>query len=120
MKCMEKEFGKDFTGKLNDINKIKECATGFRAKYIFEANKKINDNYFAKLKKKNYEDAKKELMKLPGIGEKVADCICLFSLGKTEAFPVDIWMERIMKKLYGQENNKKIRQFAQQKWGKNA
>jgi len=120
MKCMEKEFGKDFTGKLNDIKKIKKCATGFRAKYIFEANKKINDAYFEKLRKKSYEKAKEKLMRLPGIGEKVADCICLFSLNKTEAFPVDVWMERVMKKLYGQTNNKKIRQFAKQKWGKNA
>ena len=116
MKLFEKKIGKDFAGKLDNLQKIKKCATGFRAKYIHQANKMVDDKYFEKLKKKNYQEAKKELMKLPGVGEKVADCICLFSLDKTEAFPVDVWMQRMMKKYYKKEKLKDIQQFAQQKW----
>ncbi|HLF54394.1 MAG TPA: DNA glycosylase [Candidatus Nanoarchaeia archaeon] len=107
-------------GKLDNLQKIKKCATGFRAKYIHKANSLVNDEFLAKLKKKNYEDAKLELMKLPGIGEKVADCICLFSLGKIEAFPVDVWIERMMTKMYfdgKKTRTKEIRQFASERWG---
>jgi N-glycosylase/DNA lyase len=60
-------------------------------------------------------------MKLPGIGEKVADCICLFSLGKTEAFPVDVWIERMMTKMYFNGKKTKtneIMEFADKRWGK--
>src|SRR5574341_75617 len=107
MNCLAKEFGVNkghYTfpgpGKLNNLDKIKKCATGFRAKYIFSANTMVDDAYFEKLKKQKYEDAKKELMELPGVAEKVADCICLFALGKMEAFPVDVWIETIMTKHY--------------------
>lgn len=126
MNCLAKEFGKENMpgkyafpepGKIDDLQKIKNCATGFRAKYIHAANSMVNDAYFAKLRKKKYEDALQELMELPGVGEKVADCICLFALGKTEAFPVDVWIQRMMTKLYKQEKMKDIKKFAAQRWG---
>ena len=120
MKNLAKEFGKDFAGKLNNLQKIKKCSTGFRAKYIHQANKMVDDKYFEKLKKMKYQEAKRELMKLPGVGEKVADCVCLFSLGKKEAFPTDVWIARVMTKKYKVKKIKNIKQFAQQKWGKNA
>jgi len=133
LNCLAKEFGKEINlgnvssytfpkpGSLDDLRKIKKCATGFRAKYIYATNPLVDDKYFARLKRTSYENAKHKLMELPGIGEKVADCICLFSLGKTEAFPVDVWMERVMRKVY--LNNKKashknIREFANERWGK--
>ncbi len=50
-----------------------------------------------------YEQAKKELATLPGVGLKVADCILLFSLGKLEAFPVDVWMRRVILNHYAKE-----------------
>ncbi len=129
MNCLAKEFGtkkkEQYTfpapGKLNDLQKIKKCATGFRAKYIFAANSLVDDAFFAKLKEKNYQDAKNALMEMPGVGEKVADCICLFSLGKTEAFPVDVWIERVMTKTYfngKKTKTKDIRKFADERWGK--
>ena len=84
------------------INKIKNCGVGYRAKFIKEAAnmmvlKKINFEY---LKKCNYLDAKKEICKIPGVGNKVADCILLFSLNKLESFPLDRWMIRILEKYY--------------------
>lgn len=48
------------------------------------------------LKKMAYEDARKELMKLCGIGKKVADCICLFALHHVEAFPIDTHIAQIL------------------------
>jgi N-glycosylase/DNA lyase len=124
---LAKEFGKNgkfpSPGKINDLQKIKKCATGFRAKYIYAANSMVDDEYFAKMKKKKYENAMNSLMKLPGVGEKVADCICLFSLGKTEAFPIDVWIQRMMTKIYfnGKKTKmKEIKKFALERWGKNA
>lgn len=107
-------------GSMNNIRKIKKCRVGFRAEFIFEANKKLTkiDN----LKNMDYETARKELMKIKGIGEKVADCVCLFSLGKNEAFPVDTWVNKIMNKLYlkNEKNRKRISSFAREYFGKNA
>jgi N-glycosylase/DNA lyase len=50
-----------------------------------------------------YHQAKKELAAFPGVGLKVADCILLFSLGKREAFPVDVWVKRIILKHYAEQ-----------------
>ena len=47
-----------------------------------------------------YEDARAELMKITGVGVKVADCVLLFGLHRVEAFPVDVWMKRAMEKLF--------------------
>ena len=48
----------------------------------------------------DYEDARAELMKITGVGVKVADCVLLFGLHRVEAFPVDVWMKRAMEKLF--------------------
>jgi N-glycosylase/DNA lyase len=74
------------------------CGLGYRAKYVLEASRKIrSDNVnLEKLRKLPYAEAKKALMEFPGVGEKVADCVLLFSLGKTEAFPVDVWVKRVI------------------------
>lgn len=84
------------------ITEIKSCGVGYRAKFIKEAAnmtvlKKIN---FEHLKRCNYTDAKEEICKIPGVGNKVADCILLFSLNKLESFPLDRWMIRILEKYY--------------------
>jgi N-glycosylase/DNA lyase len=58
---------------------------------------------FEHLKNLDYYNAKRELTKISGIGNKVADCIMLFSLEKLEAFPLDRWMLRILQKYYTKE-----------------
>ncbi len=110
-------------GDINDSALLDKCKLGYRAKYLLEINNKVTDKWLAALKKKSYADAKAELMSLFGIGDKVADCICLFSLGFGEAFPVDVWIERVMKEQYPELKNakhKQIREFAAKKWGKMA
>ena len=84
------------------INEIKSCGVGYRARFIKEAAnrtvlKKINFEY---LKKSNYQNAKDEICLIPGVGNKVADCVLLFSLNKLESFPLDRWMIRILEKYY--------------------
>jgi N-glycosylase/DNA lyase len=87
------------------INEIKACGVGYRAPFIKEAAKmvvlkKIDLEY---LKKCNYYEAKKNICLVPGIGNKVADCIILFSLNKLESFPLDTWMIKILEKYYSKE-----------------
>jgi len=87
------------------ISEIKTCGVGYRAPFIKEAakmvtEKKINFEY---LKKSNYDETKRNLRLIPGIGNKVADCIMLFSLNKLDAFPLDTWMIKILEKYYSKE-----------------
>ncbi len=109
-------------GQLNNLNKIKSCKVGYRAKYIFEANK-IDPKPLATLRIKHYNEAKEFLLNIHGVGEKVADCVCMFSLDKLEAFPVDVWIKRVMQENYFNNqdiSNKKLREFAEQRFGKYA
>ena len=84
---------------------IKKCGLGYRAKAVKTASLSVLDGKidFDSLKKMDYQTAKKELIKVFGIGNKVADCILLFSLEKLEAFPFDRWMLRILQKYYSNE-----------------
>ena len=84
------------------INEIKHCGVGYRAQFIKDAAtmvmlKKIDFEY---LKKCEYQVAKEKICSVPGVGNKVADCVLLFSLNKLEAFPLDRWMIRILGKYY--------------------
>ena len=87
------------------ISDIKKCGVGYRAKAVKTASLSVLDGKidFDFLKKTDYNTAKKELTKVFGIGNKVADCILLFSLEKLEAFPLDRWMLRILQKYYSNE-----------------
>ena len=84
---------------------IKKCGLGYRSKAVKTASLSVLDGKidFDFLKKIDYHTAKEELIKVFGIGNKVADCILLFSLEKLEAFPLDRWMLRILQKYYSKE-----------------
>jgi len=84
------------------IKEIQSCGVGYRAKFIKEAAKRVTQKRidFEYLKKCSYDEAKKEIYQIPGVGNKVADCIMLFSLNKLESFPLDRWMIRILEKYY--------------------
>ena len=85
------------------IKELMSCGIGYRAKFVKEAAVTINKKEIKleALKERNYEDVKKTICSIPGVGNKVADCIMLFSLNKLEAFPLDRWMIKILKKYYG-------------------
>lgn len=92
---------------------IKEYArAGFRSERIVIASKMVQEGIinFEELKEKSVDDIRKTLLEVPGIGEKVFQCILLFGLGRTDSFPVDVWVKRVMEELYysGEERNKKL------------
>jgi len=110
-------------GDLNNYEKILMAKTGFRAKYIKTANNLVDETFLASLKKLPYLEAKKALKLIPGVGDKIADCILLFSLGFTEAFPIDTWMKKILKKLYFRNedvSNLQLETFGSKYFGKYA
>lgn len=84
---------------------FRKCGVGFRAKYLKNSIKYMLENNidYEYMKKLNTILAKEELMKLQGVGEKVASCILLFSLNRKEVFPIDVWVERTMSKIYYNE-----------------
>ncbi len=91
---------------INSLAKLKKCGLGYRAKYLFDSAKMFGDNKefsTRQMRKLSYPEAKKRMMELPGVGEKVADCILLFSYGFFESFPVDVWVHRAMTGSYGRE-----------------
>jgi len=81
------------------------CGLGYRATYVKETSKRIFENSFEleSLRQLSYLQAKKKICSLAGVGPKVADCVLLFSLGKTEAFPVDRWIERVILNHYAKK-----------------
>lgn len=81
---------------------LKRCGLGYRVGYVCETAKKVyeNDFDFECLRNLSYEEERKELADFPGVGLKVADCVSLFSLGKLEAFPVDVWIKKVILRFY--------------------
>ncbi len=72
--------------------------TGFRARYITDAARRVacgETDLGAILREPDFSACERELMKICGVGPKVADCALLFGFGKTEAYPVDVWMKKV-------------------------
>jgi len=116
-------FAFPLPGRINDYEKIKDAKTGFRARYIFETNNVIDCECLYSLRNKSYESAKDQLKKFNGVGDKVADCILLFSLGFYQAFPVDTWIKKIMQLHYFNNrtiSNSEIREFGMSYFGRYA
>ncbi|GHU81943.1 8-oxoguanine DNA glycosylase [Clostridia bacterium] len=82
-----------------DLEPIK---SGFRAKYILDAVKKVGTGEvnFQQMKTMPLEEAREYLMQINGVGPKVADCVLLYGLQRLECFPIDVWMKRAMKTLF--------------------
>jgi N-glycosylase/DNA lyase len=81
---------------------LTECRLGYRHPYVFGTSCTVTDEkeWEEKIRGLPYDEARKELMKLHGVGPKAADCILLFAFQKYEAFPVDVWIRRIMQQHY--------------------
>ena len=75
---------------------------GFRARYIIDAAKKVSSGEvdLSFCETADYEQARAELMKIVGVGVKVADCTLLFGMHRVDAFPMDVWMKRAMEQLF--------------------
>ena len=81
---------------------------GYRAQYIIDAAAAVSRDGGAKLESGDslpIEEIESYLLSLPGVGPKVAGCVLLFAMKKTDAFPVDVWVRRVMSRFYGMDEN---------------
>ena len=118
-KCVEKTaelFGKkiEYKGKVRyafpkpeeminaDIFSLEPVKSGYRAEYIIDAVRKVNSGEinYDELKNLTYPEVKSRLLTIKGVGDKVADCVCLFAFGFFDAFPTDTWIKKAMDSLY--------------------
>ena len=83
-------------------SELRTLKLGYRAKYVAQTARFIasRQNWLESIMELKYADAKKQLLRLPGVGEKVADCTLLFGGNFLEAFPIDTWIEKSMEKRY--------------------
>lgn len=103
-------------------DELAETRCGYRAKYIIETAKMVTSKKvdIYNLGKLSTDEARPELLRLPGVGRKVADCILLYSMRKFDAFPIDVWIKRILEHIYfnGKEMPiKKLQKFAESRFG---
>lgn len=84
---------------------LRECGAGYRCRYLVESARMVASGEVPlhALRGMAYPDALQSLLRLPGIGRKVADCILLFALDQPQACPVDVWVRRVIHELYPQE-----------------
>lgn len=84
------------------VEELKECNLGYRGKYIQKTAQMIQNREvkLEELPAMTYEEAKAEVMKLCGVGIKVAECICLFGLHHVDAFPIDTHIQKVLERHY--------------------
>jgi N-glycosylase/DNA lyase len=102
---------------------LRSCGMGFRAPYLLCAAQKVASGQLdlELLKKLSLQEARARLMELHGVGRKIADCVLLFSLGHSEAFPVDTWILKVLMKVYFSKkrkvHSKKLIEFTETYFG---
>ncbi|HEX5219520.1 MAG TPA: DNA glycosylase [Verrucomicrobiae bacterium] len=104
---------------------LRDCKMGFRAKYLSAAAQRVaaGELPLEALRALPLPAARDELTKLPGVGEKIADCVLLFAYGFPTAFPIDVWVARALSQFYFKGRRKRpdqLRQFALRHFGPNA
>ena len=105
---------------------LRKLGLGFRDTRVFETTRLVNTKQIDIYELEKIIHTKKlreELLKYPGVGPKVADCIMLFSMRRFEVFPIDVWVRRVMTELYFENetkivpNNKQILNYAEETFG---
>jgi N-glycosylase/DNA lyase len=101
---------------------LRACKMGFRAPYLLETARLVAGSQFdlARLRAVPVETAREELMRLPGVGRKIADCVLLFAYGFQSAFPVDVWVMKALQQLYFPKRKvtmKRLHRFAAEHFG---
>lgn len=109
------------------VKDLRLLGLGFRDIRVYKTTKMVNEKIIdLKMleKMQDVNELREELLKFPGVGPKVADCILLFAMKKYDVFPIDVWVKRVITELYFDLNkekanlsNKKILEFAENKFG---
>ena len=103
--------------------KLRGCRLGFRARHLFVAARQIASSEISleRIGALPTGEAREQLMRVQGVGEKVANCILLFAYGRVEAFPIDVWVERVLRRLYFNNSQRikheRLRTFADSHFG---
>jgi N-glycosylase/DNA lyase len=101
---------------------LRACKMGFRAAYLKKTASMIaaSEVNLASLSALGIEDARQELLKLPGVGRKIADCVLLFAYGFQKAFPIDVWVTKALRELYFRSrpvSQKRLQSFTEEYFG---
>ena len=104
---------------------LRSCKMGFRAPHLLAAARRVAEGKLdlERLRQLALAEAREELVKLRGVGGKIADCVLLFAYGFDGAFPVDVWVERALRELYflrRRVSDQRLRHFAATHFGPHA
>ena len=106
-------------------SQLRACKMGFRAPYLLETARIIASNQLnlESIRSLSTAKARETLCELPGVGEKIANCVLLFAYGFQDAFPVDVWVQKAIRQLYfpkRKPTDKRLKKFVQTHFGPNA
>ena len=114
-------FEKDYFTFPDNFGDLKSCGVGYRAQYMKKASEIFTlEMNLEDISKMSYEEAFETILKVPGVGPKVADCILLYGFNFKQAFPTDVWIKRIVSYLYFDNKDvsvSKIREFGIEEFG---
>ncbi|HTL69936.1 MAG TPA: DNA glycosylase [Candidatus Eisenbacteria bacterium] len=104
---------------------LRELGLGYRAPFLSRSAQFVaaSPASLSHIRETAYGEARERVLAFPGIGPKVADCVLLYGFQKYEAFPVDVWILRVMRKLYfsgRRVSPERVRFFAAKRWGSHA
>lgn len=104
-------------------DRLRALGVGYRAPYLIQTARRVVEGFpLWELKNMPYEEAHAQLTQLFGVGDKVADCVLLFGCEHASAFPVDVWVERLLKSWFHVEckSRKAMMRAARELLGENA
>ena len=130
-------FGQRFSGPFGDVyalptpaalaeageDALRELGAGYRAPYLVNTARRVLEGFpLDLLRDLPYPQAHARLKELPGVGDKVADCVLLFGCGHREAFPTDVWVARVLGQWYGMcgRDRRILARMARERFGKDA
>lgn len=100
------------------VAELRRCGLGYRAEYLAGICQAVDEGRLAEMRAMPDDELRDALLELPGVGEKVADCVSLFGFGRLGAFPIDVWMQRALLRLYGVKGSySRLREFATERFG---
>jgi N-glycosylase/DNA lyase len=106
--------------------RLRRCKLGFRAPYILGTARRVWSGQLDLdgLRGLSTDEAREALIECPGVGRKIADCVLLFAYGRQDAFPIDVWVQRILKNIYFKGKRRvsaqRLREFPLHYFGANA